>query len=306
MFTEKVNGNKYRLSCALVTRNRPESLRRTLVSLFKQTPPPFEVIVSDDSDTQFVAANMSAVQEYGYKYVRGPHKGLYANRNFAFLQCSGDHFRSMDDDHEFPEGHLSACYAAIERDPHCIWFIGESYPDETGLTPTFCPGQLNISGVSETPKDPDDCWAIADGASIYPRSVFESGHFFSEEFKFGASYLEFGSYIRYQGYRMRFLPETFIIHHYDPANRSFNELDMELSSRAFAMLCHSFLYRPSWRSKAWTSAKTLQYLTMMKRPLSSAKSIYKAIRWRLKSIPRLKNEPFQPGAKRLPTLHGDP
>ena len=45
-----------RLSVALLTRNRPESLRRCLASLRAQDCQPSEIIVSDDSDDPSAAA----------------------------------------------------------------------------------------------------------------------------------------------------------------------------------------------------------------------------------------------------------
>ena len=43
------------LSVALVTRNRPGSLQRALASLRSQNIQPFEAIVSDDPDEEFVS-----------------------------------------------------------------------------------------------------------------------------------------------------------------------------------------------------------------------------------------------------------
>jgi len=48
-----------RLSVALVTRNRPESLDRCLASLRAQDTQPFEIAVSDDGDDPAVTAKMT-------------------------------------------------------------------------------------------------------------------------------------------------------------------------------------------------------------------------------------------------------
>lgn len=94
--------SEIRLSVALVTRNRVGSLRLTLRSLQQQETPPYEVIVSDDSDNESAAQTQELVQEFGFVYLRGPQRGLYANRNHVALACKGTHIRTMDDDHEFP------------------------------------------------------------------------------------------------------------------------------------------------------------------------------------------------------------
>src|SRR2546423_3398369 len=105
------------ISVALVTRNRPDSLARTLRSLRAQDREPFEVIVSDDSDDEHVPAVRARTDEFEATYRRGPGRGLYANRNAAALACSGTHVRTMDDDHEFPPRHWERCTEAIAADP---------------------------------------------------------------------------------------------------------------------------------------------------------------------------------------------
>src|SRR4051812_34264064 len=96
------------LSIALVTRNRPKSLERTLQSLRIQKIWPHEVVISDDSDIEAaIKQNKRLALLYACKYIKGPGRGLYANRNFAAKHCSGTHIRTMDDDHEFPENHLT-------------------------------------------------------------------------------------------------------------------------------------------------------------------------------------------------------
>src|SRR5256884_5562045 len=106
-----------RISVALVTRNRPESLERTLRSLRAQDVQPFEVVLSDDSDVEQARRCRELAARYKCRYVSGPQRGLYANRNFSALVCRGTHVRTMDDDHEFPDGHIRACIRAVESRP---------------------------------------------------------------------------------------------------------------------------------------------------------------------------------------------
>src|SRR4051812_12145666 len=180
------------ISVALVTRNRPDSLERTLRSLREQDVQPLEVLVSDDSDPDRAHESRRIAEDHGCRYQTGPRRGLYANRNAVARACRGTHIRTMDDDHEFPPGHWSECEAAVERDRECVWVIGEIHPGGHAPDLRF-PGELHPRGFSTMPRDLDHTWAISDGASIYPASIFESGLLFSEAFKFGASYLEFGS-----------------------------------------------------------------------------------------------------------------
>jgi glycosyltransferase involved in cell wall biosynthesis len=241
------------ISVALATRNRPERLGLTLASLRAQDAQPFEVVVSDDSDDGPAPAVEAVAVAHGCRYVRGPRRGLYANRNHGALACRGTHVRSMDDDHEFPPGHWRRCEEAVAADSDSIWILGEYLAgQERPERPPPCPGQLTPRGYSEPPPDPDDCWSIGCGSSIYPRNLFERGVRNAEFFKFGALYLEFGSRLHWLGYRIRFLPSTYVIHYFDEATRSYHDREINLSSQFLAMLCHSRIYRPTLHNRMWT------------------------------------------------------
>jgi glycosyltransferase involved in cell wall biosynthesis len=238
------------LSVALVTRNRPNSIGRALESMRSQNVQPWEVIVSDDSAEEHAKTVASIVQAFGCRYVRGPQRGLYANRNHAAGFCAGTHIRTMDDDHELPPRHFEQCIVALQQDRESIWIIGEYYPTSPDQTaPPPCPGQLHPRGFSSPPADSQNCWAIADGATIYPRAIFDRGIRYAQSFKFGDAYLEFGSRLYWLGYRVRQLLSTHVVHHYDPAARSFHDPESELASRFFAMMCHSFCYQPTLGNK---------------------------------------------------------
>jgi glycosyltransferase involved in cell wall biosynthesis len=269
-----------RQSVALVTRNRPGSLERTLRSLRAQDTQPWEVILSDDSSDAPAKQAAGLADAFGCRYVRGPQRGLYANRNHAAGFCTGTHIRTMDDDHEFPPRHFAQCLAAVAEDRDSIWIIGEYYPDTKDRSaPPPCPGQLHPRGFSVAPLDPQNCWAIADGAAIYPREVFDRGLRYVESFRFGATYLEFGSRLCWLGYRIRQLLGTHVLHHYDPTTRSFHDPENELASRFFAMMCHSFRYQPTVENKLLStfeiSWQILRNGPMARRALQRARTEYR-------------------------------
>lgn len=236
------------LSFAVVTRNRPESLERALRSLRSQSEQPWEVVISDDSDITYRSSVERIAREFDCRYLDGPRRGLYANRNSVALACRGSHIRSTDDDHTFPDGHIAACANAIESDPAAVWIIGECLPsaEATGVQ-YYCPGQLHPRGYSVAPPIGLRIWAIADGATLYPRKVFDEGNRLYEGFVFGASYLEWGSRLHWLGYDIRHLSSTYVIHHVE--GRSYNDEYCEVASRIFAGLAHSFVYQPSIRNR---------------------------------------------------------
>jgi glycosyltransferase involved in cell wall biosynthesis len=254
--------NEPGISFALVTRNRPASLERTLASLATQEPRPWELVVSDDSDDHLAEQVRSIAERHGCRYVRGPRRGLYANRNHVALACRGTHIRTIDDDHEFPSGHVAACLDAVRADPDAIWIIGEHLPGEPSEVGRRCPPQLTARGFSATPRSGDSMWAIADGASIYPAALFSRGLRFAEDFPFGAAYLEWGSRLRWLGYRIRHLPDTYVVHHPSAARPSYVDPKTELSSRFFAMFAHSFLYQPTLRNRAVSVAEVVSRVAM--------------------------------------------
>lgn len=256
------SNSNIKLSIALVTRNRPHSLARTLESLSKQVLQPYEVIISDDSDiANMINLNKELALKYVCRYIKGPSNGLYANRNFAAKHCSGTHIRTMDDDHEFPESHLIECLKAIEEEPDTIWTIGEYYPaDKVRTLPAPIAGQLHPRGYSYPPKSIKNYYGISCGASIYPRSVIDRNILNLESYKFGILYLEYGARLYKKGYTIRPLNTTYIIHHYDENDRSVTSSEIIKSAQIFSMLMVSFSHMRTFKNCFLTAGEILKNL----------------------------------------------
>jgi glycosyltransferase involved in cell wall biosynthesis len=246
------------LSVTVITRNRTLDLRRALTSLQAQSKQPAEIVVSDDSDDSVAAGVEALAEEFGAVYVRGPRRGLYANRNHAALAARGTHIRTMDDDHELPAGNIAACQAAIEADPLAVWVMNEVWPShrtlEQGRRP---PPQLTPRGYSVTPTPGRPMWGLSDGAAIFPKAIFDRGERYSEAFPMGAAYLEFGSRLHWRGYRIRHLADTYVIHHV--AERQVERSTYDVPSRIFAAWMHSYEYQRSWCNRAITAAEVLRF-----------------------------------------------
>jgi glycosyltransferase involved in cell wall biosynthesis len=234
--------DEIRISVALVTRDRPDSLRRCLQSLRAQGEQPWEVVVSDDSGEERREAMRKVAEEFGCRWVAGPRRGLYANRNSAARECAGTHIRTMDDDHPFPAGHFSQCLDAVKSDPGAVWTTGEiGFIDGKIYDKVETASQLHPSGAGGPVHDLDDNWAIADGSSIYPTEIFSRGLSMVEDFPYGAAYLEFGAYIYRHGYRSRCVRGAAVEHH---AIRETLTRDLA-ESRFFASLCFNLYFRRS-------------------------------------------------------------
>jgi glycosyltransferase involved in cell wall biosynthesis len=207
--------SEVRLSIALVTRNRPESLERCLKSWQSQTIFPFELVVSDDSDQAYAQQVKELANKYNCVYTKGPQRGLYANRNHASLTCQGTHILSADDDHTHPVDYVEKIFEQIFIDPERVWIFSERSP-ENPETPLVCPAELSsetIRGPIQQPKDPSNCAAIADGSSVYPKKIFDQGLRYDETYYFGNMWYLWGRLLEKNGYRISFSDSTFIFHH---------------------------------------------------------------------------------------------
>lgn len=87
----------FELSVCICTRNRPNEIRRALQSLSDCQRHVREVIVSDDSTNE---DTYDIVKDSGFpvRYIRGPKRGLSANRNNALQLVTGTHVLFIDDD----------------------------------------------------------------------------------------------------------------------------------------------------------------------------------------------------------------
>jgi glycosyltransferase involved in cell wall biosynthesis len=256
------------LSVALVTRNRARSLERALESWRRQDVQPGEIVISDDSSPETAPEIEALARRFGCRYVPGPRRGLYANRNHAAAHCRGSHILSADDDHEHPAGFVRRVVEAVTGEPRTVWAIGEfhSWADFEASARFQPPGQLSAHGsLHPVARDATDCWSVADGATAYPREVFDSGLRFYEGVRFGASYSEFGCAMRRAGWRIRPLWSTAVVHHVREAPRSIVDPVGERAAWLFALLMFSFFYQPSAAHKLIAASKLP--LTFVQHPL---------------------------------------
>ncbi len=237
--------NGPRISVALVTRNRVDWLKGSLRSWRAQTAQPHEIVVSDDSDDLIQPAVEKLARQFGARWVAGPRRGLYANRNFAASQCVGSHIMSADDDHEHPTDFLERCLAAVRADASAAWCAPEVTAWEQIEAAWISPGELRLRGAPRPPSNPDHTWAWADGAAICPKEVFDRGLCFCEGFRFGSAYLEFGCLLHAVGQRIRVVRDTCIVHHMQQSGRSFQLPVEEVASTYFALLMLAWVYQPS-------------------------------------------------------------
>jgi glycosyltransferase involved in cell wall biosynthesis len=208
---------------------------------------PFEVVISDDSDTGPAVETQRLADEWECLYRPGPRRGLYANRNHAARSCRGTHVRTMDDDHILPAGHFAQCLVALQDDSRALWTTGEiSFIDGKHYATAPTANQLHPSGVGCAVNDPDNNWAVADGSTIYPREIFMRGLGMIETFAYGSSYLEFGALLYRCGWRSRCMPGALVEHHAEPATIARGRNRRMVPGQLFASLGYNLCFRPNW------------------------------------------------------------
>jgi len=230
------------LSIALVTRDRPEWLRQCLQSWRLQSVQPFEIVVSDDSCDALQTETRQIAEHFGARWIAGPQRGLYANRNRAFRTARGTHIMSADDDHTHPEGFVRTIADAIESDPEAIWTVSERSPNRP-TDPLEPPGELRSNGTIGPPENAEDSAAIACGSTVYPRKIFESGLYYNETYRFGGIWYLWGHQLRKAGFRIRHCPETFVWHHTESSRPRQDDLEWlrhQLECNLYVQVNHAF------------------------------------------------------------------
>lgn len=280
----------YTLSFAIVTRNRPESLSKTLYSLSLQNLQPFEIIISDDSnDPISVEANKELAEVYNCVYVSGPQKGLYANRNFVARKAKGTHYRSVDDDHEFPDGHIEVCMQAIQKEPDTVWTIGEynhTFKPEERVLPSPIAGELHPRGFSYIPETFENYYGISCGATIYPKSLIDRNLLNSENYRFGILFLEYGARLHFNKVRIQPLTDTFVIHNDVRLNTIADPpaLIKEIrSAKLFSMFLLSFHYQRTLKNRLLTTLQIASDLLKKKYARQLVRNAYEEYRKTIKT-----------------------
>src|SRR5215207_8568380 len=121
------------VSICICTRNRPDELRECLLSIAQSTIPVNQVLVSDDS-TNDRTYQMVSSEFIEAEYIKGPRKGLGANRNNAVSRVNSDRTLFLDDDARLGSSFLESVYACLARsqDPRRTIVTGLEIKNENG------------------------------------------------------------------------------------------------------------------------------------------------------------------------------
>jgi glycosyltransferase involved in cell wall biosynthesis len=112
------------LTVAVCTRNRPRELRRALVSLVRQDPPPLEILVIDNAPVDGRTRDLVEREFPEVRYQEEPMPGLGFARNRALSAALGDVVAFLDEDAEASPSWAAALLAPFEEDRQVAAVVG--------------------------------------------------------------------------------------------------------------------------------------------------------------------------------------
>ena len=190
------------LSIVIPTFERPGDLKRCLESLSYQNQigaPPFEIIVSDDSESN---DSIILVEKEFPKVVLGKGKknGPAGNRNAGVRRAKGVWIIFIDDDCIADKNFLNAYFKAIKDNPKAILFEGKIYPDRPRKTWAECCPE-NSHG--------DMFWT---SNLCVKKEVFNKVGGFDERFKVAYEDIDFAYRVNSLGLQSKFVKEASVCH----------------------------------------------------------------------------------------------
>lgn len=114
---ETASGSRPIISVVIPTRNRPDSLERTLRALGRQSRPPDEVIIVDASDRPPDGEALRAANPSLPLLVLRSDPGVCSQRNLGIRRASGSHVLLCDDDIEPPAEYLERLIEHLAAHP---------------------------------------------------------------------------------------------------------------------------------------------------------------------------------------------
>jgi len=113
--------HRAQVSIIIPTFNRPELLRRALLSCFAQSYAEIEIIVVDDASSDRTARQIADLQQehpVSLRYVPRPGEGAGAARNAGLDLAEGEFIQFLDDDDLLSPDKLDIQVRALRESPH--------------------------------------------------------------------------------------------------------------------------------------------------------------------------------------------
>ena len=219
------------ISVVIATRNRAQSLRRTLASLHRMRPPegPWEIVIVDNGSTDGTSAAVAefeAAMPRVISFVREERRGKSFAVNAGIAKARGDLLLFTDDDAVVDEGWCCALASALRRREY-IGAGGRIVPEWTGPPPAWLaahgPDRLMNVVALDIGDAPGELTTAPFGPNMaFKRGAFDRHGFFRTDLGPGAGcYLpgqdtEFGRRLLAAGERLAWVPDAVVRHALQP------------------------------------------------------------------------------------------
>jgi GT2 family glycosyltransferase len=207
------------IALCICTRNRPEDVVKALSAAACSLLPPAQILVSDDSDEpQADRTRAGCDMASGVTYIRGPRRGLSANRNHCLdhLNPSIEAVAYVDDDVVIRPDFLGKAVEAFRREPPKTIITGRENKNGADITPHNC----SFWGHQEVvPHDENDYHTVVINTTLFPKNLFVQARF-DEALRYGSEEADMCAQAEALGYRIRFCPALVNDHYPSPVNRT--------------------------------------------------------------------------------------
>jgi GT2 family glycosyltransferase len=195
------------ISICVCTRNRPENLRTCLASVEAGDELPEEIIVSDDSDQG--SETQDVCREFPFaSYVRGPCRGLSANRNTAIRAATGDYISFLDDDANVSDDFVRTSRRILAQAAPDTVFTGRVIWN--GVLIEMVGSRTFLGHFGSTPRGAVENLVIA-CSNLFPASAFKKLSF-DEAIEFGYEEMDMADQLLSAGFRIEYRPELLNYH----------------------------------------------------------------------------------------------
>lgn len=111
--------NKIGVSLCIPSYGRPELLKRTLISIVRQTKKPYEVIVMDDASPMDMSDIKKICLENGFKYIENKRNmGLMENFKNVLIRATGSHLALVHNDDLLSRYYIEEIEGFIKKYPN--------------------------------------------------------------------------------------------------------------------------------------------------------------------------------------------
>jgi GT2 family glycosyltransferase len=220
------------VAICICTRDRPAELARTLASLAQASSPHHHVIVSDDgSHPQTYTACVDA--PIPVDYLKGPRRGLGANRNNAVRRARSHYVLFLDDDCLLTPDFLPralSCMADAERRLGSHRVIVTGTETKSGAI-VYAQAQTFLGFQARPYRDNEELTSLVINATLFPLTMFSTLEF-DEQITYGYEEVDLASRAAYAGYSIVSCPAALNDHRPSPRSRH-DYLSASLTSRLY-------------------------------------------------------------------------